>query len=605
MLSSSSSPSSFGVFVRLEFNGDVLGDADAVAQAQGASVHQGGLDAFESGGFAGVDRGREVVLGQVGEGVLEPGRQEAVLGAGDVEADGAVVAVADGQLGDFLAAVGVAHGGDQLADLDVAAGLGDGIDTGIEARLHGLDGLVQAQALRQVLFGGPAHFTVDNAVVGEVFDEFLGDAEEPVLGLHHGDGVVERLEVADQRAGVGGFAEPLPQGDGVGGRQRVSHGLGKFNDGGRTESAVQVVVKGNLGEALQVEFEVRGSVKNYLSHVPTLGSEAGQHQPVRRRTPATGARPGPSVPPGGGIRPRRRPMRPAARPAGRSRAVPVPGAAAVSPRAAFFCGAWAVRAFGVRGFGVRGLGVRHFGFGREGGGPAGGRGSAPGVAPAVQPGQQVVDHDAEDDGEGDGDAHPEQRVFVDPVAGDDADAGRVGHPRDGGEDVEDDEAAAGVRGGAGDPVHGHASHRDVAGGEDQHGAALVEFIARPVQGAVDLGLAHPAEPFDADVTAQHVRHVVAGNGPEGGRGHDPPHVRLAGRDREGTQGDDQGFARQNRNETVDEAEDRKNRINPPLSRGMENSLIDKFHAGVAPRKVTKSALQCPMTGQGCATFRSG
>ncbi len=128
--------------------------------------------------------------------------------------------------------------------------------------LHGLDRFVQAQALLQVLFGGPAHFTVDNAVVGKVFDEFLGDAEQAFLGLHHGDGVVEGLEVADQRAGVGGFAEPLPQGDGVGGGQRVADGLGKFNDGGRTESAVQVVVKGNLGEALQVEVEVRGSVKN-------------------------------------------------------------------------------------------------------------------------------------------------------------------------------------------------------------------------------------------------------------------------------------------------------------------------------------------------------
>ena len=230
----SSSLVALGVVVVLEFNGDVLGDPDAVAQAQGAAVDQGGLDAFESGGFAGVDRGREVVLGQVGEGVLEAGRQEAVLGAGNVEADGAVVAVADRQFGDFLAAVGVAHGGDQLADLDVAAGLGDGVDAGVEAGLHGLDGLVQAQALLQVLFGGPADLTVDHAVVGEVFDEFLGDAEQAFLGLHHGDGVVEGLEVADQRAGVGGFAEPLPQRDGIGGGQRVAGGLRKFNDGGRT-----------------------------------------------------------------------------------------------------------------------------------------------------------------------------------------------------------------------------------------------------------------------------------------------------------------------------------------------------------------------------------
>ncbi len=214
-----------------------------------------------------MDGGREVVLGQVGEGVLEAGRQEAVLGAGDVEADGTVVAVADGQFGDLLAAVGVAHGGDELTHLDIAAGLCHGVHSSFEAGLHGFDHVVQAQALLQAPFGRPAHLAVHDAVVGQVFGEFLRDAEQALLGLHHGDGVVEGLQVADQGAGVGGFAEPLPQGDGVRGRQRVADGLSKFNDGGRLESAVQVVVKGNLGKALQVEVEVRGSVRNSLSHV--------------------------------------------------------------------------------------------------------------------------------------------------------------------------------------------------------------------------------------------------------------------------------------------------------------------------------------------------
>ena len=276
-----------GLFVLFEFDRDVLGDPDAVAQAQGPAVDERRLDAFQAGGLAGVDGGREVVLGQVGEGVLEAGRQEAVLGAGDVEADGAVVAVADGQFGDLLAAVGVAHGGDELADLDLAAGLGDGVHAGFEAGLHGLDDVVQAQALLQVLLGRPAHLAVHDAVVGQVLDELLRDAEQALLGLHHGDGVVEGLEVADQGAGVGGFAEPLPQRDGIGGGQRVAGGLGKFNDGGRAESAVQVVVKGNLGKALQVEVEVRGSVRNSLSHVPTIGSPgAGSYVPDRSGTQA-------------------------------------------------------------------------------------------------------------------------------------------------------------------------------------------------------------------------------------------------------------------------------------------------------------------------------
>ncbi len=158
----------------LEFDGDVFGDPHAVAQAQRPSVNEGGLDALQPGGLAGVDGGREVVLGEVGEGVPEAGRQEAVLGAGDVEADGTLVAVPDGEFGDFLAAVGVAHRGDQLADLDLAAGLGDGVDAGVEAFLDGLDDVVQRQALLQVLLRRPAHLAVDDAVVGEVLDEFLG-----------------------------------------------------------------------------------------------------------------------------------------------------------------------------------------------------------------------------------------------------------------------------------------------------------------------------------------------------------------------------------------------------------------------------------------------
>ena len=145
--------------------------------------------------------------------------QEAVLGAGDVEADGALVAVADGEFGDLLAAVCVPHGGDQLAHLDLAAGLGHGVHAGFEAFLHGLDDFVQGQALLEVLLRRPADFAVHHAVVREVLHEFLGDAEQAFLGLHHGNGVVERLQVADQRAGVGGLAEPLAQRHGIGRRE--------------------------------------------------------------------------------------------------------------------------------------------------------------------------------------------------------------------------------------------------------------------------------------------------------------------------------------------------------------------------------------------------
>src|SRR5688572_21410319 len=123
-----------------------------------------------------------------------------------------------------------------------------------------------------MLFGSPADLAVDHAVVGQVFNELLGDAEQAFLGLHHRHRVVERLQVADQRAGVGGLTEPLPQCHRVIGGKRVANGLGKLDDGGGAEASVQVIVKGNLGQALQVEIDGRGSVNNGLSHVPTLGS---------------------------------------------------------------------------------------------------------------------------------------------------------------------------------------------------------------------------------------------------------------------------------------------------------------------------------------------
>ena len=125
----------------------------------------------------------------------------------------------------------------------------------------------------------PADFAVHDAVVGKVFHEFLGHAEEALFGLHHGDRVVKRFEVADQGAGVCGFAEPLPQRHRIGGRQGVPHGFRKFDDGGRAQAAVQVVVQGYLGEALEVEVDGRGSVKNRLSHVPTLGSDGVRRHP--------------------------------------------------------------------------------------------------------------------------------------------------------------------------------------------------------------------------------------------------------------------------------------------------------------------------------------
>jgi hypothetical protein len=109
-----------------------------VAQAQRAD-RQGVLDAVQPGGLAGVHRERHVLGAQQVERLGLTARGEPVLRAGDVEADHAGVAVADGEPGGGDVVVGLAHGVDQGADADPVPG-GRGLaDAAGEAGLHGLD----------------------------------------------------------------------------------------------------------------------------------------------------------------------------------------------------------------------------------------------------------------------------------------------------------------------------------------------------------------------------------------------------------------------------------------------------------------------------------
>ena len=108
----------------------------------------------------------------------------------------------DREFGDLLAAVGVAHGCDQLSHLDFAPAFADCLNAGFQSFLDSFDGFVQGESLLQVLFRRPPDFAVHHAVVRQVLDEFLGHPEEAFVRLHHGHGVVEGFQVADQGPGV-------------------------------------------------------------------------------------------------------------------------------------------------------------------------------------------------------------------------------------------------------------------------------------------------------------------------------------------------------------------------------------------------------------------
>ena len=152
----------------------------------------------------------------------------------------------DGQLGDLHRARLVPHRGQQLPDHDPAPGRRTAL---VEPLLDGGHDLVEGQPLGDVLLGRVAHLGVHDAVGGQVLHALAGDPGQRRGGLHHRDRVVERLEVALQRAGVGGLGEPAAERLGVGRGQLVADLGGEVDDRLRPEPAVEVVVEQHLGRA--------------------------------------------------------------------------------------------------------------------------------------------------------------------------------------------------------------------------------------------------------------------------------------------------------------------------------------------------------------------
>ena len=131
-----------------------------------------------------------------------PRRREALLGAGDVEPDHAHVAVADGQLGDLPRPRRVAHRGQEAADADAAAGRGGRRRPLPKALEYRLDHRIQPEPALDVQLWCEADLGVHDAVRSQVLRALRCDPDEHVPGLHHPDGVAERLQVALQGARV-------------------------------------------------------------------------------------------------------------------------------------------------------------------------------------------------------------------------------------------------------------------------------------------------------------------------------------------------------------------------------------------------------------------
>ena len=94
---------------------DVFDQPCTVTEAKGATTDDGILDALDAVGLTGVNRDRKHLARQVVEGRLVAVGHKALLWAGYVEANHAIIAVANGKFGNLKTAIKVAHGGDQLA----------------------------------------------------------------------------------------------------------------------------------------------------------------------------------------------------------------------------------------------------------------------------------------------------------------------------------------------------------------------------------------------------------------------------------------------------------------------------------------------------------
>ena len=162
---------------------------------------------------------RRVVVPHVLERVQVTRRRITGLGARDVEADDALVAEPDRQLGDLQRAGRVPHRGDQAAHRDGASVGADGLLAVGEPGQHRVDDVVERQPFVDVQFRREPDLGVDHVVGGQVLDALVGHPVQRLGRLHHPDRVRERLQVAHQRAAVRRGAEPRGQLVDVGGRQ--------------------------------------------------------------------------------------------------------------------------------------------------------------------------------------------------------------------------------------------------------------------------------------------------------------------------------------------------------------------------------------------------
>src|SRR5688572_15338993 len=236
------------VVVHVVEEAGVLAQARAVADAVRAAVVERLGDRGRPESLPGVDRRRQVVVGDEAEGALVVLRRVVLLLAGEVEGDDAAVLVGDGQLRQLerAARADVPHAADDDAGRQVELALG-----APEPRQHGLEDGRQLEPLRLVEDRRVAHLHVPHVLGRAVLGQLVGDALERIRHLQHRQRDVERLEVVAQAPHLRpGDELPRQLGRGLR-RQADALLLRQLPDRARPERSVEVEVEVGLRQAAQ------------------------------------------------------------------------------------------------------------------------------------------------------------------------------------------------------------------------------------------------------------------------------------------------------------------------------------------------------------------
>ncbi len=220
----------------------VVDHLDAVADPFGATAMHRRSQARKPPCLPGVQGEVQSRLLHVADGGEMPVGGEACFGTGQVEPHHPVAGVTDREAGDVQRVVVLAHGVED--ETPVHPGLRR---SGGHPGQRGLDHGVGRQAPAGEEMGSEPDLGVHDAVGGEVFDRLPSHPGDRLGGLHHGDGVDERLQVALEGSRPA-LIEPVGEVVGIVGGKDVAYGRGQLDHGGGPEAAVEVVVEDDGGE---------------------------------------------------------------------------------------------------------------------------------------------------------------------------------------------------------------------------------------------------------------------------------------------------------------------------------------------------------------------